>query len=81
MDKIPIWQRLQSAFPASIPDSCSVTFAELSYPCHVGSSETSAADTFPLGHPTAVIKNSCLTVAVTNDISDMLLMRLAIDRK
>lgn len=77
------WQRKfrreaaeQRAVLDGIPDPCSVTFAELSYPCHAGSSETSAADTFPMGQPTAVIKNSRLTVAVTNDISDTLLLRI-----
>lgn len=77
------WQRKlrkeaakQMSVPAAVPMQASVTFAEVPFTYVASSSEKSEAGSMLAVQPTAVFQYRHLTIAVTNDISELLLSRI-----
>lgn len=77
------WQRKlrkeaakQMAVPTPVSPQAPVTFAEVPFTYVTSSSETSETGSMQTIQPTAVFQCRHLTIAVTNDISDLLLSRI-----
>ena len=66
----------QMSVPAATPNPSPVTFAELPFVSNSDTYTKTVSDAALPVHPTAVLKHKDLTIAVTNDISDSLLLRI-----
>jgi hypothetical protein len=66
----------QMPVPAAVTNPSPVTFAEIPFTCSLDSSTKTVSDAVLPVHPTAILKYRELTIAVTNDISDLLLSRI-----
>lgn len=62
--------------PAAVSTQAPVTFAEVPFTYVTSSPEKPAAGSVLTVQPTAVFQCKYLTIAVTNDISDLLLSRI-----
>lgn len=66
----------QMLVPAAVTKPSPVTFAEIPFTCSSDSCTKTVSDAVLPVHSTAVLKYRELTIAVTNDISDLLLSRI-----
>ena len=66
----------QMPVPAAVTNPSPVTFAEIPFTCSLDSPTKTVSDAVLPVHPTTILKYRELTIAVTNDISDLLLSRI-----